>query len=512
MFRMKEAPRRLFGNVLVIAGVIVVYFVAARIGLSMAFRGTNISPVWPPSGIAMAMVLLFGYSVWPGIAIGAFLANFLTHLPLLTSAFISAGNTLEALGAAYFVRRLVGMTSPLEKPESIFYFLLACMLSSVISATIGTSAVFLSNLTGETSYAYLWSTWWLGDTAGMIIVAPFLLAWSKRAHEENLFSKEPVRALLLLTGSALAGWVIFGGSFSATAPLTYLALPLLIIAAFRYEQRGASAAILLLSALAVWGTRHGYGPFYRNDLNESLLFLQLFMGVIAATSLFVASAVTAQKRDEKIIHAQLKEKGVLLQEVHHRVKNNLQLIVSLLRLQASGADLSTQKFLRESQNRVQSMALIHERLYGRGSISQIDMTLYIHDISSFLISSYSVESDRVKLNIHCQNVFLGIDQAIPCGLIVNEVITNSLKHAFPGKSEGKISIEFSCNDRIYDLKIHDNGIGIKQDKYRSGEAGSLGLRLIELLVDQLGGTVHVESNGGTKFLIQFKSTSDVLIQ
>jgi two-component sensor histidine kinase len=151
------------------------------------------------------------------------------------------------------------------------------------------------------------------------------------------------------------------------------------------------------------------------------------------------------------------------------------------------------------------MALIHERLSGQERIGGIDMKLYLQDITNFLISSYEVAQNRIQFQIECNDLFLGIEQAIPCGLIANEVITNSLKHAFPNHAEGKVSIEFSRNGKTCQLKIADNGVGMKSN-VGDEESGSLGLRLVRLLIDQLRGTLDFDGNRGTSFLIRFEST------
>jgi two-component sensor histidine kinase len=149
------------------------------------------------------------------------------------------------------------------------------------------------------------------------------------------------------------------------------------------------------------------------------------------------------------------------------------------------------------------MALIHERLYGKEDLREIDMNLYIHDISSFLSSSYGIKPDKIEIRILCEKVFLGINKAIPCGLIVNEIITNAFKHGFVGREKGAISIHFSGNGKHYELAIEDDGIGIPKEGEVPDEAQSLGLRLIKLLAEQLGATIQVESQTGTKFMLRF---------
>ena len=201
----------------------------------------------------------------------------------------------------------------------------------------------------------------------------------------------------------------------------------------------------------------------------------------------------------------LKEKEVLIKEVHHRVKNNLQVISSLLNLQSRNIeDQATLGVLMESQNRVRSIALIHEKLYGSEDLAQIDFAEYIQNLISHLFSSYGVNSDAIAMKIDVDDVLLEVDTAIPCGLIINELASNSLKHAFPDGREGEIGIELcSDNNGKLDLIVGDNGIGFPSDiDFRNTR--SLGLQLVVRLVKQLKGTIEHVEDGGNKFKIRFE--------
>jgi two-component sensor histidine kinase/integral membrane sensor domain MASE1 len=484
--------------------IVPVYFGAASIGLSLAFRHTNISPVWPPSGIAVASILLFGYSVFPGVAVGAFLANYLTGLSLLTSIGIATGNTLEALCAAYLAKRFSEAEGPLDTTRNVFAFLvLSGMFSSMIAASIGTSSVYFGGFGSGASFFYLWWTWWLGDTVGIVVVAPLIIAWFKGIAG---FDKKDVYALALLALAIFAsGMIDFGGHFETNTPFTYLTLPLVTLAAFRFEQRGASLAIVVLSGIALWGTRNNFGPFVAASLHESLLFLQLFIGIIAATGLLVAAGMFERRKAQQVIHRQLAEKELLLQEVHHRVKNNLQLISSLLRLQARNASDETKVKLLESLSRIQSMALVHDRLYRGGEFLLINMNEYIQDLSTLVFSSFNAKGKTLRLEIDCKDIFVEINKAIPCGLIINEALTNSLKYAFEERSSGLIRIQLQKNGDALILLISDDGVGLSEAQIHPSSE-TLGLRLIRLLVQQLAGTFDIQSNGGTKLNITFVPT------
>jgi len=215
--------------------------------------------------------------------------------------------------------------------------------------------------------------------------------------------------------------------------------------------------------------------------------------------------LTERERIEAQIKASLREKEVLLKEIHHRVKNNLQVISSLLELQAGHIqDSRTTEMFRDSQTRVTSMGLIHERLYQAEDLARIDFTDYIRDLANNLLYSYTADVTSVRLETHVDNVVLDIDRAIPCGLIINELVSNSLKHAFPKGGKGEIHIHLRENRSSgrFVLVVSDNGIGIPEE-IDLENTPSLGLKLVNTLVRQLKGTVALDREGGTRFAIEF---------
>ncbi|NEQ76994.1 MAG: PAS domain S-box protein [Okeania sp. SIO2C9] len=218
--------------------------------------------------------------------------------------------------------------------------------------------------------------------------------------------------------------------------------------------------------------------------------------------------ITERKHHEEQIKESLAEKEVLLKEIHHRVKNNLQVISSLLRLQSRYIeDERILEMLKESQNRVRSMALVHEHLYQSKDLSKVNFTEYISSLAAHLFQAYAVKARGVKLNINVIPVCLNIDTVVPCGLIINELVSNSLKYAFPEEFRGEIFIEFDYDDRDQNqfiLKVADNGISFAQDlDYK--KSGSLGLRLVCSLVRQLKGKIELINEVGTVFKITFSS-------
>jgi PAS domain S-box-containing protein len=296
---MKFGFWRYFG----LAGIVTLsYFLAAELGLSLASVHTNVSPVWPPTGIAIAALLIFGRRLWPAILIGAFFANLWTQVSTPVALGIAIGNTLEAVAAAYLLTFRATFDHSFSSIRSVLKFILfAVVVSPMISATIGNISLCSGGEARWADFASLWLTWWLGDGFGALIVAPFLLAWDVNL-KRRVSPKAVIEALLLLAALLLVSLIAFAGWIPGADkryPIAHLTLPFLVWAALRLDQRTVTAATLLLSAVAVWGTTQGYGSFVRGGPNESLLLLQLFIGSTALLT-YVLYAVmhertTAQK-------------------------------------------------------------------------------------------------------------------------------------------------------------------------------------------------------------------------
>jgi len=292
-----------------ILAVSVVYFAAAKFGLSLASLNKSVSPVWPPTAIAIGAILLLGYRIWPGILIGAFLANLLTPLPVALASSIAAGNTLEALVAGILLKRL-NFRNSFGRAKDVFTFVITVLFCTMISSTIGNVSLCLGKAASWQDFGALWSTWWLGDLMAALALAPLFLTWGTRPavwFEQNKFKYVETAVLwILLSFSAMA---TFGGTSPQPLPsyvLTRLMVPLFLWAAFRLGPRGVTLATLLLSIFAVWGTAHALGPFAGRSPNEALLQLQLFIGSNAVIFLFLSALVDERRiaQDFRHQHAQ----------------------------------------------------------------------------------------------------------------------------------------------------------------------------------------------------------------
>jgi len=259
--------------------------------------------------------------------------------------------------------------------------------------------------------------------------------------------------------------------------------------------------------------RHQQFELALQTSEKKTIWLQMFLnpvylnGVQEEVSCLVYDT-TDRKTIERKIREALKEKEVLLQEIHHRVKNNLQVISSILNLQSSYVqDPATLEILQESQNRIKSMSFIHETLYRTSDFSSINFSEYLRTLANNLIQTYGITKNKVRFYPNLDDVTIHIDQAIPCGLIVNELISNSLKYAFEGRESGDLFLDLKQSGTTIALRVSDNGIGLPAG-FRYEKTDSLGVQLVYTLTEQLDGVIKVSSKPeeGTEFLVTFEMT------
>ncbi|HEU5180378.1 MAG TPA: MASE1 domain-containing protein [Candidatus Polarisedimenticolia bacterium] len=285
-----------------VALLLAAYMVTAKLGLLMDAVGGVATTVWPPAGIALAALTLFGYRLWPGIAAGAFLINVSAGVPALAAAGMALGNTLEALLGSYLLQRFTGGfgKSPDTIRKVIGLVVLAAGLSTTVSATLGVASGYLAGVIPAPSLGRAWQTWWLGDALGDLVVAPLLFAWLG-AHRMRPSLRSLGEAALMAAALGGVSLIAFGGlllSDQRTGFQPYVVFPFLIWAALRFPRHGTATAVFAVASIAVAMTVRGKGPFYAVSLNESLLLLQAFMAITAVTMLVLSADVMQRQRAE----------------------------------------------------------------------------------------------------------------------------------------------------------------------------------------------------------------------
>jgi PAS domain S-box-containing protein len=642
-------------------GLAVLYVLAAKLGLTFASLHPSASPVWPPTGLALAALLVLSPSLWPAVFAGALVANLLTAGTLATSLGIAIGNTLEALIGAGLVTRFAGGAAAFDRAPDIFrFYALGGLLSPIVSATLGVASLGLGGLVRWADFTSVWATWWLGNAAGALVVAPFLLLWW-RSPAPGALTSRPLEALGLLGTTVATGLAVFGGILPPGMrhlPVAFVCLPPLLWAAFRFGAREAATLIVALTAIAVAGTLHGTGPFALATANGSLLLLQAFMATVALTVLPLAAVVrqlvaalaekgrllsaceearaavrasearlhgtvhaamdaiisvderqrivvfnaaaeqmfrcpagqavgcpldrfipvrhreahrrhiedfghrgatarrmgalgelaglradgeefpleaaisqaeiggqklftvilrdiTERKRGESQLHQALTrlhqavaDRETLLREVHHRTKNNLQMLCDMLYLEAELLpDDAGRDALEKSSSRVYAFARLHEQLHRSLQGGQVHFGDYLAGIVDGFRQAHG-EVD-IRLDLPADRLDLDLDRTLHVGLILNELVANAVKHAFPEGRRGEIVVGLRPGTERLELEIRDNGKRLPAD-LDVAHAKTLGLRIVQILAARLHATVEVENKSGAAFRLTIPLRGEAL--
>lgn len=283
-----------------VIGFALLYYAIARFSLIFAFEHTNVSPIWPPSAVALTLLVRRGLRLSPAVFIGAFLANTVVFaqntvasLPiiLVMSALIAVGNTLEAILGASGMQRYIKTINPFEKTNDFIKFLAIVPVACLASSLIGSSVLVFFGIADQSLFSSLWVTWWLGDVGGILAFAPTLLFTYQISQFKKTDIWRYVEASIFFVAFVLLSVIVFG-QYIYLFQFPYILIPAIVWAGFRFGQLGIGATILLVLGVAVWHTVNGLGPFAIDNRNDSLLMCQFFVGVITATGLTLSTALT----------------------------------------------------------------------------------------------------------------------------------------------------------------------------------------------------------------------------
>lgn len=542
--------RNLKQFVLLIAFTII-YVAAGKLGLSMAFLNASASPVWPPTGLAFAAMLLFGYRLWPAVLVGSFIVNLTTAGTIGTSALIAAGNTMEAVVGVMLARRFAGGLGAFDLVPNIFRFtVFAAIPSTMISATVGVTSLAMAHFVPWNLYGQVWMTWWAGDLAGELLVAPLIVIWATArrtalasqpalASRPTLAWRSALTAARVWEGAALGGGVIVLGylifmrwhsQYGRTEALGYLAVPLLIWAAFRFQQRGAVTAAFVLSAIAVRGTLAGAGPFSSGNANESLLLLQTFMGVNTLMALILAAVVAERMRAyaerEEILRRERsareeaeqanRAKDQFLAMLSHELRTPLTPVLLATTLLERSPDLP--RHLCEQAQMIRRNVELEARLIDdlldltRVSRGKLQLNLTTTDVQEVLGRAVEIcgaeRGSDLVMELGAARHHVRGDPAR-----LQQVFWNLMNNAAKFTPVGRRITIRSRNvedDGVIEIDVSDTGVGIEPeilprlfnafeqgDSTRARRFGGLGLGLAitKALVEAHGGTVTARSGG-----------------
>jgi signal transduction histidine kinase/ActR/RegA family two-component response regulator len=514
-----------------------VYFVAGKFGLMLAFVNASATVVWPPTGLAIAALLLLGIEFWPAILLGAFAVNLTTSGDVPSSVGIAVGNTLEAVIATTLVHRWAGGPTAFERPQGVLRFaLLAAVLATGVSATIGVTSLAVAGLARWSDFGAIWLTWWLGDASGALLITPAIVLWAT-----SRFRFAPKRwgeAGLLTIATVATGLFVFGGREALSIqhyPIAFLSFPVLVWAAFRFGPLGAASVALTIGAIAVWGTLNGFGPYALGSPNESLVVLQGFMMVAAVTSMTLAAAVFDRRRTEARLLA-VEQHSRLVAEDAARVREEF-LSTATHELRTPVASLSgyaqlAQRALGAGQTDRMGPALrsiVQQSARLSGLITQLLDASHVQrgrlniesrpsDVTALTAETVDatrlIDGGRHRWDVHIDPAIHADVDPLRWGQAVRNLLENATKYVPTGKTI-TVRLRRDGNGPI-SLEIADDGIGIAADRighvfdqfYRAHEdhgVGGLGLGLYiaREVVERHGGRIAVSSveGQGTTFTV-----------
>lgn len=513
---MNQRPQRK-ETVLKIAILAVFYTVIAKAGLSLDAVSGFATLVWPPTGVALAALLLYGFRMWPGVFLGAWAVNFWAGAPLTVAFGIAAGNTLEAVVGAYLLRRWAGVRGTFGSLRSVLGLILAAgILSTLISATLGVVSLSLGSIVRSSHQAIVtWGAWWVGDALGDLVVAPLLLTWLPWGDHQTPTAARLAEAFALATLLVLASWAVF---FRPSLPVypfesPYVLFPLFVWAALRFELRGATLATGLASTLAIWGTVRGSGPFAREALASGLLGLQTFMGCAAITPLIVAGVTMDRSRA-------VRSQETFLAIVSHDLKNPLNTLQlsgdSLLRMPTEAAVKKHCHVLNRSVARMTRLVtdLLDAAAVERGQLSverkAEDSRMIVDEAVDLLrplaaAKKVSLEApESVSLEISCDRSRIL--------QVLSNLIDNAIKFCLEG---GSVTATVERGGEGISFTVRDTGPGIspgalpyifERDWHAKSSAGGgsgLGLFIAKGIVEAHGGRIWAESKLGKGSAMHF---------
>jgi signal transduction histidine kinase len=503
-----------------LALVAVTYWIAARLSLTLALVHGQVTPIWPPTGIALVAVLVLGRWVWPAIFAGALAVNLPIGPSPLGAAFIATGNTLAPLVAAELLRP-VGFRLELDRLRDAAAIIgLGALVSMSISASVGTSVLVRSGTVPPSDFWPTWAVWWTGDAMGVLLVAPFLLSLLPGSSGPALTLRSGAWFAALLGGIALVTWALFQNRLH----LEYLVFPLIMVAAWRYRLRGAAPAALMASGVAVWSAVHGTGPFASGTLVEKMITLQVFNICVALTSFVLATFVGTRERQEEMTrlyaasNAASEAKSAFLNVAAHELRTPITVLSGYLSMMDDGslgrAPDAWAVPLQILKTKTGELTRIMETLV---KASQIDANVtplkgQVIDLRNLVEDAVARARPRADL-LHADiSTKLAIG-ALPVnadkeelGRVLDNLINNSLSYSAP---PARLFIDVSRDSEWALVRVKDDGVGIPEDQreqlfdrfYRGANPAvakvpgvGLGLYISRQLAEHHSGSLVLESS------------------
>ena len=474
--------------VVLVATLAGAYYGAAQIGYTLKFTGAVAAIVWLPVGVGIAFLYLGGLNLWPGVVLGDLLANQYNALPVGSAVGQTIGNTLEVLVAAALLRRLVRNGRPLESVPGVCGLIVAIFAGVAVSATIGPISLRLGDVLTTSDLPHVWHTWWLGDTAGALVVVPFALAWWRPIDFRSWTPERTLEgALMLASVIGLTELALRGDR-----PLVYIVFPALAWGALRFGPRGGTLAVAVAVGFTLWKTAHHAGPFVVDSIPRSTLSTQLYVGVAALSTMFLAAVVSEREAFAKgLLESRARLVGIADRErrrLEHNLHDGAQLTLTMLAGQLSSA--------RDKASRRPEVAPLLFDEAEKNLLVAIDQLRELaHGIHPTILTDLglgeAIRSLTAGSPVPIQLVELPSERLDPSAeatayYVVAEALTNAQRHA----QATTITIRVAESSRGLRIGVSDDGVGGADESHGSGLQG------LRDRVEAVGGTLRMLSVAG----------------
>jgi signal transduction histidine kinase len=495
---------RYLGSVLLLAAA---YYGSAKLGQSLRYTA-SVSAIWPPAGVGIAALYLWGLRLWPGIFIAELAVNgeLLHSLPLGSLIGQQAGNMAEVVVGAVLLRRLIGLRAALDRPEQVGGVLVAIGTATAISATVGTVSMLLGGVIGASEIAKFWRTWWLGDTAGGLVVVPLMLVWA-------VDPAAAWRRVRSLDGVVLVGCVtaLAFVSVSAAGPVTYMVFPALILAAFRFGPPGATVSIAITALVAIGVTAHQSGAFFNQPIDHRTLSTQIYIAIAALTTLFLSALVAERERSAEALAEAHRREGKRAIEERHRIARDLHDSVSQALFSTVLQTRTAEKALGDDRDG--SSGQVRQAL---GTIAELtraaqaEMRAFIFELrrdalEAGLVAALAEYASTIRAPSGLTISVQGPESPLPVDprteeelfAIGREALSNVARHA--GARSATVRVEPSSGG--VSLEISDDGNGFDATAARPGHYG---LESMRSRAADIGGDLTVASSLGMGTVVRLE--------
>jgi signal transduction histidine kinase len=498
------------GGILVLAAA---YYGAAKLGQTLRYTA-SVSAIWPPVGLGIAALYLWGLRLWPGILLGETIVNgelLLEHSPLPFGSVLGqqAGNMAEVIVGAILLRRLIGPRAGLDRVDQVGGMLLAVVAATAISATVGTVSMLAGGVIHTPAIPTFWRTWWLGDTSGALVVLPLLLTWAPDPLAAWRRLRTWEGALMITTVAVLGAFAI-----STNEPVTYMVFPALVWAAFRFGPAGATLSIAIAAGVAIGVTANDVGPFYKQPIDHKTLSTQAYIAVAALTTLFLSAMVSERERSSQELADARRHEGEQALEERHRIARDLHDSISQTLFSTALHTRAAEKALQREGEHARTLEQELSAIGGLTKDAQSEMRNLIFElgrdpVENGLVAALSAhasrlsERDGVAIEVRGPRQRLGLSRRAEVQLfaIGREALANVIKHA--GARRAAVTVE-TRPGRVL-VQVSDDGAGFDPAERHPGH---FGLESMRSRAAEIDGRLTITSAPGRGTVVRVEAPTE----